>query len=534
MQKFSSVEDNIGSCSFLSRVSRQGRNYSNLVAWSLYKGFQGRTTKLAIAVGISLLSLGSQAAAIGAIYWYGKQMENSGHASVPYLHIEVNLNDRPEWLWGVVIFSSICFVISAAFMYLGRSQIMNIAEQHYARKLEQLVLQSFRLPDPRVSLASKLFRDVGLGALCGGCQRGAITAISFAYAATAVVGGIGAAVFLLWNDFWLTLMILASVGFAALFLYPLTLRAAKSAKDREKVQAAFKRELVKLAEQDSHGEKVESVESAGKLAREFLMRRRVMTELIFATQIGITLILAVVIYYMASEALAGRERWVFFIAYIAALRVTLNGIAQPIRAFAGVSRFYPEIVRYYLFARDMEKIDTVHFASIKWGDTLILGSLPNGVEITADAGNCLALVAGERLRDLQFALLGARLPKSTAPVATVIVDPAKGWPEDGSIVLLDATKLDKDTEQFLTLRADTLRNKVTLIVYENSAKAGRFEEQRVLTFYEGEFQRFEWLGTEEGNAALNEFELKARSKRRKKGKGIDGDELFGDEVFGDA
>ena len=42
---------------------------------------------------------------------------------------------------------------------------MNIAEQHYARKLEQLVLQSFRLPDPRVRLASKLLMDVGVGGL---------------------------------------------------------------------------------------------------------------------------------------------------------------------------------------------------------------------------------------------------------------------------------------------------------------------------------------------------------------------------------
>ena len=220
MQKFSSVDDNIGSRSFLSRVSRQGRNYSNLVAWTLYTGFQGRTTKLAVAIGISLLSLASQAAAIGAIYWYGRQMEGSGHASVPYLHIEMNLNDRPEWLWGVVIFSSICFVISAAFLYLGRSQIMNIAEQHYASKLEQLVLESFRLPDPRVRLASKLLRSVGLGGLCTGCQRGAIIAISFAYAGTSVVGGIGAAVFLLWNDVWLTLMVFAAVRIRSLVSLP--------------------------------------------------------------------------------------------------------------------------------------------------------------------------------------------------------------------------------------------------------------------------------------------------------------------------
>ena len=58
--------------------------------------------------------------------------------------------------------------------------------------------------------------------------------------------------------------------------------------------------------------------------------------------------------------------------------------------------------------------------------------------------------------------------------------------------------LDKDAGQFQTLRGDALRNKVTLIVYRNSAKAGRFGEKRVLTFFEGEIQRFELLGTEGG------------------------------------
>ena len=53
----------------------------------------------------------------------------------------------------------------------------------------------------------------------------------------------------------------------------------------------------------------------------------------------------------------------------------------------------------------------------------------------------------------------------------------------------------------------------------------------MLTFFEGEFQRFASLGTEEGDAALKEFELKTRSKRGKKG--VD-DDLFGDDEFGDA
>ena len=186
---------------------------------------------------------------------------------------------------------------------------------------------------------------------------------------------------------------------------------------REKVRAVFKKEWVKLAEQNSRGGELETLKCADELARDFMMRRRVLTELIFAIQIGITFILAVVIYYMASEALAGRERWVLFIAYIAALRMTLTGIAQPIRAFAAVSRFYPQIVRYYLFARDMEKIDSARFASVEAGATVILGSLPNGVEVTVKAGeDCVAVVTYEPLRDVQLALLDAKLPTSTGSV----------------------------------------------------------------------------------------------------------------------
>ena len=58
------------------------------------------------------------------------------------------------------------------------------------------------------------------------------------------------------------------------------------------------------------------------------MRRRVLTELVFAIEIGITVILGLVIYYMASQALAGRRAWAIFIAYIGALRMTLNGGSQ--------------------------------------------------------------------------------------------------------------------------------------------------------------------------------------------------------------
>jgi len=118
-------------------------------------GLQGcRTWKLASAIALSLLHLGSQAAAIYAVYWYGRQMESTGIVSVPLLHIDINLKEQTEWLWAIVIFSTACFVISAALMFLSRQLILNLVQQHYGQSLEKLVLLTLRLPDPRVRLAS--------------------------------------------------------------------------------------------------------------------------------------------------------------------------------------------------------------------------------------------------------------------------------------------------------------------------------------------------------------------------------------------
>lgn len=513
---------------FLSRAARQGRNYSALVGWLMYSVFKGRTTKLVSAIVLSLVHLGSQAAAIYAIYWYARQMEKTGLVTVPLLHLEVNLKDQPEWLWAIVIFSTACFVISAAFLYLSRQQILNIVEKHYARSIEELVLLSMRLPDPRVRIASNLFMDYGLGGLTTGCRRGALTAIGFANAITAIVGGTGGAFFLFRIDLPLTLLILISASLAVLLLYPLTLRAVQSAKDREKAQVAFKQETRRLAEQPSVAETMVGLETADEMARAYMMRRRVLTELVFAIEIGITAILGLVVYYMASQALAGREQWAIFIAYIGALRMTLYGGAQAVRAFASVSRYYPQIVRYYLFAKDMQSIDKSHFAKVRRGDTVILGTLPNGEDVVVEAGDYLALTTVYPLREPQFALLNARLPHSTAPLGTTMIDPANVAANNAALALVASVKLDKGVE-LRTLLDDALKDKVTLIVYQHADKVGAFGETHVLTVAEGELQRFALLGTAEGEAALKEFALKAAKQRLKKGL-IDDDDEDDDDV----
>ena len=82
----------------------------------------------------------------------------------------MNLKEQPEWLWAIVIFSTAFFILSATLLYMSRQQILNIVQKHYAGSLEQLALLTYRLPDPRVRLASSLFIDYGFGGLATGCS----------------------------------------------------------------------------------------------------------------------------------------------------------------------------------------------------------------------------------------------------------------------------------------------------------------------------------------------------------------------------
>ena len=523
MQKDVSASGTIKADTFFPRIWRQGRNYSTIVGWLLYRAFTGRQWQLAIAVVLSLLHLSTQVAAIYVVYWYGKQMEQTGLVTVPFLDLHVNLNDDPQWLWAIVAVSTACFVTSAALLYFSRKVILDMVEKYFARSTEQLVLLSLRVPDPRVPLASHIIMDHGYGGLTAGCRRGALIAISFANAITAVVGGLGAAFFLFRIDLPLTLVIIGSALLAALLLYPLTLRAVQSAKDRERSQTALRLEVRKLNEDPTVEQTATSLETVDEVARSYMMRRRVLTELVFAMEIGVTILLGVVIYYMASQALAGREQWAIFIAYVGALRMTLSGVTLAIRAFASVSRYYPQIVRYCLFIKDMQKIDRTPLAEVRRGDKVFLGALPNGQDVVVEVGDRLATLTLGPLREPMFAVVGAKLVRSGEPVAAAAIDPANIRKTPAGITIVSGNKLLREEER-AAVALDELKYKVTMIFYQVTDKVGTFGETHVLTTEDGELRRFAVLGTEEGDAVLKEFALKAAKTATKAGLADDDEE----------
>jgi len=318
-------------------------------------------------------------------------------------------------------------------------------------------------------------------------------------------------------------VIIGSALLAALLLYPLTLRAVQSAKDRERSQTALRLEVRKLNEDPTVEQTATSLETVDEVARSYMMRRRVLTELVFAMEIGVTILLGVVIYYMASQALAGREQWAIFIAYVGALRMTLSGVTLAIRAFASVSRYYPQIVRYCLFIKDMQKIDRTPLAEVRRGDKVFLGALPNGQDVVVEVGDRLATLTLGPLREPMFAVVGAKLVRSGEPVAAAAIDPANIRKTPAGITIVSGNKLLREEER-AAVALDELKYKVTMIFYQVTDKVGTFGETHVLTTEDGELRRFAVLGTEEGDAVLKEFALKAAKTATKAGLADDDEE----------
>ena len=83
---------------------------------------------------------------------------------------------------------------------------------------------------------------------------------------------------------------------------------------------------------------------------------------------------------------------------------------------------------------------------------------------------------------------------------------------------------EEDVERVRALREGIFKDKVILIVYRDTDTIGLFGESRILVLNEGEMQRYALLGTEDADAVLKEFALKAAAKRRSKRGLLDTDE----------
>ena len=509
----------LGYVEFPRRFIFRAANYSRILAWLFRRSFAGRRRTLIIVTVQTLLYLFGQWAAIAIFYWYAllKQQEIPP-AATEYFNFPLK---EPYLLWAIIALSVLCFAGSSLFLFLSRSLVMKVVEQHYAHSLHQLLSYVKRLPDPRAPGASWLLARHGFGGLNGGCRLSALTAVHFCNVLAPVVGGMGALIVIFWIDPRLTLMLVIASGFWALLLYPLSLRAAKLAGQRERARAGFTMAARRLL--GSPGEQVpENMASAHLLARAYLSRRRVSNEMSFLVQIGAILIAALAALYMASSILLGRGEWPIFIAYVGALRLALAGSFQAAMILASVSRFYPQISRFYLFMESAKELDKHSLGFLSAGDRISLGRLADGRDLVVKRGDRIAVATRDGPNQLRLAFLGARTHDGKKFLATAVIRPAdySSQHENLPIVMVDSRELVHTAVDELHSRVG---GNVLLIAYEDPTSAGGFDERHILIVANGTLERFLTLGTTEANTVIQEWAV-ASSRRKVFPDSVDDDE----------
>ena len=491
---------------------RRGINYVILVIWLLKRSFKGRPLKLLFVVALSSLFLLGQVAALSSLYWYGQQLQAGTGLQIASLGVKLDADD-PRLLWAVVILTTSSFAMSAAFIFFSRSLVMRIAEQDFVIGIKQLIAAAARLPDPRAYTASRLLSRFRFGEIAAGCRLGGMMVVMLAGATPRAVVGLSAGAFLFWMAPYLTALVLSAAIVWALLLYPLALRAVEFSKRRHSAMGKFRREVPNfLAGSDGVASVARFDRIVEEVARATMGKRRVANEMTLVGDVGAAVIIAFAIGYLATTV-TGNDGWPIILAYVITARLALIGWLQGLRAFASVSRYYPELVRFYLFQQDASRIDDTPFAQVSTGDVLRLGMLPDGSAVEITTGQRIAVLTRDEIPVLLFALVHTRAVKSNLPVKTVWV----GFPvieaklSGASIVLLEATDVERTSTAEIS---ELIDDKVALIVHRNEKDVGRFGESHLAVMDEGAIQVFCERCSPEGLSAINQWSARGDAKRK--------------------
>ena len=128
------------------------------------------------------------------------------------------------------------------------------------------------------------------------------------------------------------------------------------------------------------------------------------------------------------------------------------------------------------------------------------------------AGDRLAVATTDPRREVQLAMIEAKVPSSGKPVGTTILRSGNCFNGEAGIAVIELDLSGADSGNAANL-AGTLRDKVALFLHQTPKTVGAYGENSLLTVDEEAIGRFVPLGTSESDLILEEFARKAAAQR---------------------
>ena len=349
----------------INTIVNQGRKYLLIINWLLHDAyftqFWGKPARISVFAALRLMC---QFGAVTILYFYANALKSG--KNICFLSFDLPVRESFLLLWAIIISSFLLFTLASLFQFFSRVVSISLAsefEESSSRKAFSVVS---RLPDPRVPEINELHKKNTFKTIPGDARRAGMTVRSIGYAVPQVISGLVAGVSIIMIDPILTLIIGGLTMFVFILQYPANIKGSKHSSAFEKhIRHASKGTIAiinsfLLASQDKRkqADAIDNlyVRQGFKAAiQAFAGRIRVIEESTLIMQVGSAFVICGAVFYIGSRLLGGVANWGLLLGYIAALRIALTGVVQVGRTLTGVSRFYPQLVRYHtlLYAQNL-------------------------------------------------------------------------------------------------------------------------------------------------------------------------------------
>jgi hypothetical protein len=350
--------------SYIARAIDRGRRYIHTMHWILKHGLSRPKARLWSLIAVSMFALCAQVLVVAVIFLYVSLIEGAGSStfvSIP--------EDFLRSYYGLSTFVALLVVfltLSHITLYRVRMIAINCARdtEIYCGRLALKL--SARLPDlSRLAATSKaknstlrnlIIRDARY---CGMTNRLMALCIPDMMALSVAILG------LVVLDGLMTSIILVLGAMVFFFQYPANIKAADATRRWQNLrpqhvkQAQISIERIRLGPsrpQETKKEAVDLYSSASVVGsiESYANRIRAIELGTLATQIGTTLLIASIIFFVGYRALIGESEWALLVTYIALLRVASVSFNSLARYTTSMARLYPQVQEFVNFVNDCE------------------------------------------------------------------------------------------------------------------------------------------------------------------------------------
>ena len=388
-------------------IVNQGRKYLRIVNWLLRDAYftqiWGRPARIFV---FAALRLTCQLGAVTILYFYANALKSG--KNIDFLSFVLPARESLSLMWVVIISSFLLFTMASLFQYFSRVVSISLAsafEESSSRKAFSVVS---RLPDPRVPKINELLKKNDFKRIPGDARRAGMTVRSIGFAVPQAISGLVATVAIILIDPALTLILGVLMMFIFMLQYPANIKGAKHSNAFEKnisrvskgTVATIRSFLLASQEKEQQAVAIDNLyERQGFKAaiQAFAGRIRVIEESTLIMQVGSAFVISIAVFYIGSRLSGGIANWGLLLAYIASLRIALNGVVQVGRTLTGVSRFYPQLVRYHALLSAQSSLDRSAPALMAGERLLIFTNGAAGSQIELALPQRVALYTPDRI-----------------------------------------------------------------------------------------------------------------------------------------